>query len=202
MKIFFSASSPYVRKCLVAAHELGVADRIERLTNAAHPINRDPAIVQTNPLGQVPTFFANDGTALFDSIVICEYLDASFNGTLFPRSGLQRWARLREHSVADGILGAALLARYEGTLRPEALRWPDWTRSQLDKIRSSLQWVEDNATDLNGRVDIGALSLACALGYLDFRFGDLDWRKQVPATAQWYEGFSKRPSMQATIPKG
>ena len=202
MKIFFSASSPYVRKCLVTAHELGVADRIEKLTHAAHPINRDPAIVKTNPLGQVPTFFMDDGTALFDSVVICEYLDTTCGGKLFPPSGPARWARLREHSVADGILGAALLARYEGTLRPEALRWPDWTRSQLDKIRSSLQWVEENAGSLEGRVDIGTLSLACALGYLDFRFGDLGWRTQVPATARWYDAFAKRPSMTATAPRG
>jgi len=200
MKIFFSPTSPYVRKCLVSAHELGVADRIERLSNAAHPINSDANIVKTNPLGQVPTFFCDDGTALFDSVVICEYMDSTFGGSLFPQSGRERWARLTEHAVADGILGCALLARYETTLRPEPLRWADWTTTQLTKINASLQWLERAATTLEGRIDISTVSIGCALGYLDFRFADLNWHTTAPTLAGWYATFSRRPSMRATVP--
>lgn len=201
MKIFFSPASPYVRKCMVIAHELGIADRIERLDSAANPVNRDANIVKTNPLGQVPTFFCDDGTALFDSIVICEYLDSTFGGKLFPAAGAERWLRLREHAVADGILGAALLARYETAMRPEALRWADWTSSQLAKIRSSVQWLEGVAGTFGDRVDIGTLSIACALGYLDFRFAGVGWRDGAPKTAAWYAAFSQRPAMLATVPQ-
>ncbi len=202
MKIFFSTSSPYVRKCMAVAHELGVADRIEKLPNAAHAINRDANIVKSNPTGQVPTFFCDDGTVLFDSVVICEYLDATFGGNLFPKSGRERWARLTEHAAADGILGAALLARYEITLRPEALRWADWTGSQLAKIRSGVDWMEGIAESLPGRIDIGTLSIGCALGYLDFRFADLGWRDKAPKLADWFAGFSQRASMTGTAPRG
>ncbi|MBM3344977.1 MAG: glutathione S-transferase [Betaproteobacteria bacterium] len=200
MKIFFSPASPYVRKCMVTAHELGVIDRIERLGSAANPVNRDANIVKANPLGQVPTFFCDDGTALFDSIVICEYLDATFGGRLFPAAGAKRWLRLREHAVADGILGAALLARYEATMRPEALRWGDWTNGQLAKVRSGVQWLEGAVGTFGDRVDIGTLSVGCALGYLDFRFADLEWRAAAPGVAAWYAAFSRRPSMLATVP--
>ena len=202
MKIFFSTSSPYVRKCMAVAHELGVADRIEKLPNAAHAINRDANIVKSNPTGQVPTFFCDDGTVLFDSVVICEYLDATFGGKLFPKSGRERWARLTEHAAADGILGAALLARYEATLRPETLRWPDWSSSQLKKIRSGVEWVEGIAESLPDRVDIGTLAIGCALGYLDFRFSDMNWRSQAPKAADWFAGFSQRAAMTATAPRG
>lgn len=202
MKIFFSPASPYVRKCMASAHELGVADRIEKLSNAVHPINRDATIVQSNPMGQVPTFFCDDGAVLFDSVVICEYLDATYRGNLFPKAGGDRWARLTEHAVADGILGAALLARYETTLRPEPLRWPDWSGSQLNKIRSGIDWVEGIAESLPGRVDIGTVSIGCALGYLDFRFSDMNWRDQAPKVANWFAQFSQRPSMLATAPQG
>ena len=97
-------------------------------------------------------------------------------------------------------LGAALLARYESVLRPEALRWAGWVEGQLGKVRDGLALVEKNAASLNGRLDIGTITIGCALGYLDFRFPDLDWRAGHPATAAWYETFSQRPSMQATKP--
>ncbi len=125
MKIFFSPASPFVRKCMVVAHELGIADRIEKLPSAAGPVKRDATIIPKNPLGQVPTFITDDGQVLFDSRVICEYLNATQSGKLFPADGAARWARLTELALADGMTGAALLARYESVLRPEALRWAD-----------------------------------------------------------------------------
>jgi glutathione S-transferase len=120
MKIFHSPASPFVRKCMVVAHELGVADRIEKLPSAAGPVKRDATILPKNPLGQVPTFLCNDGQVLYDSRVICEYLDATHSGALFPADGTERWARLTELALADGMTAAALLARYETMLRPGA----------------------------------------------------------------------------------
>ena len=199
MKIFYSPASPFVRKCMVIAHELGLAERIEKLPSAAGPVARDQTIIPSNPLGQVPTFITDDGQALFDSRVVCEYLNDLGGGSLFP-AGKTRWQVLTEQSMADGMLGAALLARYEAVLRPEALRWNDWVQGQLGKVRDGLALIEKNAAALDGRLDIGTITIGCALGYLDFRFPDLDWRPAHPATAAWYETFSQRPSMQATKP--
>ena len=199
MKILFSPTSPFVRKCLVSAHELGLAERIELLPSNAHPVNRDAAIVAVNPLGKVPTFFADDGTVLYDSRVICEYLDdLAGGGRLFPRSGPARWTALRLQALADGVLEAALLARYEEVARPEGLRWPDWRRAQLDKAHTTLQALDGDAGSLAGRVDIGTLSLACMLWYLDLRFAELGWRERYPAVAAWAQDFGRRPSLQAS----
>jgi glutathione S-transferase len=200
MKLFHSQSSPYVRKCMFIAHHLGLADRIEKLPSAASPVKRDQSIVPSNPLGKVPTMILDDGTVLFDSRVICEYLDQLGKGSFFPAAGAERWRVLTEQSLADGILDAALLARYEGTLRPENLRWSDWVAGQMDKINVGLAHAEKQFDAGDERLDIGRVSLACALGYLDFRFGELGWRKQCPKLAAWYEKFSVLPAMAATKP--
>ena len=198
MKLFFSVTSPYVRKCLVVAHELGVSDRITLLPSNAHPVNRDATIIAANPLGKVPTFFTDDGTPLYDSRVICEWLDSTFKGSLFPRDGAARWQALVLQSLADGILDAALLARYEEAVRPEPQRWAGWYDGQIDKVRTSLLALEGAPQQLQGRVDIGTLSLACALGYLDLRFDAWGWRGRFPKVAEWAAGFMQRPSLQAS----
>ena len=200
MKIFHSPASPFVRKCMVVAHELGIADRIEKLPSAAGPVKRDATILPKNPLGQVPTFLCDDGQVLYDSRVICEYLDATYSGALFPADGSQRWARLTELALADGMTAAALLARYETMLRPEALRWNDWTEGQLAKVRTGLEWLETAAPSFGDRVDIGTIAFGCTLGYMDFRFPSVDWRGEAPNTAKWFEVFNQRASMQATLP--
>lgn len=201
MKIFFSPFSPYVRKCLVSAHELGLADRIELLACAAHPVQRDARIVADNPLGKIPTFFTDDGQVLFDSRVICEYLNALGNGTIFPPSGRARWEALTLQSLADGMLDAALLVRYEITARPENLRWDAWQTGQMEKIETGLKVLNQQAGQLGGeqagRLDIGTITVGCTLGYLDIRFAELGWRDRYPQLAQWYAAFSQRPSMQA-----
>ena len=196
MKLFFSPTSPYVRKCMVVAHELGLTGRIDLLPSNAHPVTRDQTIIAKNPLGKVPTLITDDGQALYDSRVICEYLDDLGNGALFPKSGKARWEALTLQSLADGILDAALLARYEDVARPEAIRWADWRAAQLDKTETALAYLEGNLQGLAGRVDIGSLSMACALWYLDLRFTELLWRERYPKVAQWYAAFSQRPSTQ------
>ena len=201
MKLFYSGASPYVRKCMVVAHELGLAARIEHLPAAAHPVNRDPNIVRNNPLGKVPTLLTDDGTVLYDSRVICEFLNELGGGKLFPAGGAQRWQVLTEQSLGDGILDAALLARYEGAMRPEALRWADWTTGQLDKIHCGLAAIDAKADSLGDRVDIGTITMGCVLGYLDLRFDHLGWRQQHAKAAAWFARFNARPAMQATLPK-
>lgn len=199
MKVYFSPASPFVRKVMACAAELGLT--IERLPAAAGPVARDRTIVASNPLGQVPTFLADDGTVLYDSRVICEYLDARAGGNrLFPAAGPQRWRALVEQALGDGLLGAALLARYEGVLRPAERRWEDWTGGQMDKVRCALDRMGEWAPSLGERVDVGTITLGCALGYLDFRFPDLPWREGRDALAAWHERFDARPSMAATRP--
>ena len=201
MKVYYSPASPFVRKVLVSAHELGIADRIELLSSAAHPINRDQEIVGHNPLGQVPTFFTDDGSVMYDSRVICEYLDSLKPGRLLG-SGDRRWRALTEQSLADGLLDAALLVRYETAVRPQDLRWGAWTQSQLGKVNSALDWLEAWAPQFGDRVDLGTITIGCGLGYLDFRFPDLGWRQSRPQLSHWFAQFEKRPSMKATTPRG
>lgn len=204
MKLFFSPASPYVRKVMVVAHETGQADRIELLDSAANPVDRDGRIVAQNPTGKVPTGLLEDGTPIYDSVVICEYLDSLHGGAkLFPADPTRRWPALTLHALADGLLDAALLARYELVLRPEDKKWPAWLNGQLDKIRSSVATLEQSwVGHLRSGLDIGVIGCGCALGYLDFRFPDLDWRSDHPGAAAWYEGFAARASMQATWPRG
>lgn len=194
MKILFSPFSPYVRKCLVTAMELGLNDRITLLPSNAHPVNRDREIIAVNPLGKVPTFFTDDGQALYDSRVICEYLNELAGGSLFP-VGAARWPTLTLQSLGDGMLDAALLARYEDVARPEPFQWADWKAAQLDKIHTSLAALEATPEVLAGRVDIGAIAVGCALWYLDLRFADLGWRDRCPQVAAWYAGYRQRPAM-------
>jgi glutathione S-transferase len=200
LKIYYAAASPFVRKCLVAAHELGLDDRIERVPAAAHPVDRDPSIVAHNPLGKVPTLITDDGAVLYDSRVICEYLNSLADGDLIPRQGPQRWQALTAQSLADGTMDAALLTRYETVARPEALRWSDWSRGQLEKVASALAVLEEQASGFGDRVDIGTIAFGCALGYLDFRFASLAWRDRHPNAAAWYQRFGGRHSMIATRP--
>jgi len=197
MKLLFSPTSPYVRKCLVSAHELGLEGRITLLPSNAHPVNRDPEIIANNPLGKVPTFFTDNGQVLYDSRVICEYLNTQVGGDLFPQ-GDARWAALTLQSLGDGMLDAALIARYEDVARPEDLRWPQWRAAQLDKIETSLAYLEGSPHMLAGRVDIGSITVGCALWYVDLRFADVGWRDRYPHVADWYSHFSARTSMNRT----
>ncbi len=200
MKIFYAAASPFVRKCLVAADELGLRGRIELIPAAAHPVKRDVSVVTHNPLGKIPTLITDDGTVLYDSRVICDYLNALGSGQLIPRDGPARWDVLVLQSLADGIMDAAVLARYETAARPESLRWSDWLDGQLAKVKSGLDSLEARAAAFGAKVDLGIIAVGCAVGYLDFRLASLGWRAKRPNTAAWFERFGARPSMVATRP--
>ena len=200
MKIHYSVTSPFVRKCLVAAHELGLRDRIELVDARAHPVTRDRGLVAINPLGQVPTLVTDEGAVLYDSRVIVEYLNTLAGGDLVPEDPDARWGVLVEQALADGMTDAALLTRYEFAARPEALRWDEWIEGQLDKVACGLADLERRASSFGDRVDVGTISFACSLGYLDFRFASLAWRERHPNAAAWYEWFAGRESMVATQP--
>jgi glutathione S-transferase len=202
LRLHYSYASPYVRKVAAVAIETGLRDRLELTARKVSPIAPDAEVNRDNPLGKVPCLVTDDGLALFDSRVICEYLDSLHAGPkMFPRAGPGRWTALRRQAEGDGILDAALLARYETFLRPEALRWPDWTLGQKAKFRRALDALEGEAGNFGETVDIGTITIGCALGYLDFRYAADDWRASRPKLAAWFEGFVERPSMAATAPK-
>jgi len=197
MKLFSSGASPYARKVAVAAHEAGLIDRIEIAGVTVSPVSVNPEVSAANPLTKVPTLVLEDGTALFDSRVIVEYLDHLSGGRLIP-AGAARWPALRDQAAADGLMDAALLARYERALRPEPLRWDEWDAGQVGKIGRALDAFEADFTPSDHAPGIGDIAVACALSYLDFRWPRAGWRAAHPALAAWHEGFSARPSVQAT----
>ncbi|MHA6689609.1 glutathione S-transferase [Devosia sp. A449] len=201
LKLFFSSASPYVRKVMVAAIERGVDDQIEFLAAAASPINRDQNIVAHNPTGKVPTAILPNGRALFDSRVICQYVDVMAGGGVLYPQGERYFDVLTLEALADGLLDAAILLRYETMTRPEALRWPEWMQGQSDKIGSCLAALENGALDeIEGEFHAGAIAVACALGYLDLRFAARNWRAEAPKLAVWFAAVSQRPSLQRTVP--
>ena len=243
MQLLYAPTSPFVRKVMVVAHLTGQADQIEWLPSAAHPIRRDDRIAAHNPLAKVPTLILKDGQALYDSRVICEYLASRAGDTqLFPATGAARWQALTQQALGDGLLDAALLARYERTARPADMQWTDWYDAQLVKVEAGLAEIGDQAAALfQASVDtlsapalnaptsnaptsnaptsnspasnsltsnsltsntptIGDVTLGCALGYLDFRFPELDWAARYPGTARWHAVFRTLPAMQATLP--
>jgi glutathione S-transferase len=201
VKLRYSSASPFVRKVLVTAHECGLADRIELVPTKVLPTEPNRDLGRLAPLMKLPTLVRDDGESLFDSIVICEYLDSlAKTAKLFPPSGDARWKALRLHALGDGMLEAAVLCRYENAVRPEPLRWAAWTDGQLLKIDQSLDFLEQHAADLEG-LTIGTVTIGCALGYLDFRFADRKWREGRPKLAAWFDTMSRRPSFEKTAPK-
>jgi glutathione S-transferase len=198
MQIYFSPTSPYVRKCMVTAQEVGLADLIELLPASAHPVNRDAAILATNPLGKVPTFITDDGVALYDSRVICEYLNTLGQGRLLPKEGAARWQALTLQALGDGLLDAALLVRYENHVRPEALRWPDWVSGKMNAMHTSLHYLDQHPEVFEADFHLGLLTVGCALWYLDVRYDDLQWRTRYPTLAKAVEPILHRSSMKMT----
>ena len=198
MRLLYSPTSPYVRKVVVCAAEMGLSDRIELVPSG--PQNA-AELRQDNPLGKVPALVTDTGEALYDSPVICEYLDSLHDGeTLFPATGEARWRALRVQALGDGVLDAALLVVMEGRRPEESERSPGFVEFQKRKIGDALDALEGDAGELGAAFDIGAVTVGCALGYLDFRLGEDGWRTGRPGLAAWYEDIAKRPSMAASTP--
>lgn len=197
MQLYINPASPFVRKVRVTAHELGLAGQIELVTISLTPVSPHEALRSSNPIGKIPTLITDDGASLYDSSVICEYLDALAGGSrLFPPSGAARWTALRRQALANGIMDAAVLTRYEEAVRPKALRWQAWVDGQFLKVRTALDVLEQES--LGDVIDIGTISIACALSYLDLRFPHEGWRTRHPRLASWAKGIEQRPSMIAT----
>lgn len=195
-----SPASPFGRKVKLAALELGLMDRIEIV--AADTTDPNEALRQQNPLGKIPTLVLEDGTTLFDSRVIVDYLDHLAGGNRLIPAGESRFGQLRLQALADGIADAALLKVYEGRFRPEAQRNADWVAHQDGKVTRGLAALEAAPPSFPDRPRIGEVAVACALGYLDLRFAG-EWRSSHPALVAWLDDFAGRvPAFEATRFKG
>ena len=201
MKLRINKASPFARKARILARETGLAGRIEEIETAVSPVAANEDLARDNPLVKIPALVTDDGETLYDSDVICEYLDTLHAGKkFFPAAGPQRFTALRRQALTDGILEAAVLCRYEQAVRPEPLRWNDWIEGQKRKIFGGLGVLEAEVDGWAGDFDIGQVGAACVLGYLDFRFAQWEWRSQHPRLAAWYQRVSSRPSVAATAP--
>ena len=202
MKLRYSPTSPYVRKVMVAAIEVGLEGQIEVVPT--DPWDPETDLPDDNPLGKVPTLVTEDGMTIVDSSVISEYLDSLHDGRpLFPPAGEARWLALRWQVLGDGILDACQLRRVEDKFREKHMQSADWIARQKRTVERALAALEREASAIGqGPVTIGHISVGCALGYLDLRFPQDDWRTTHPALAAWYADFAQRPSMAATAPGG
>lgn len=199
MKLHWSPRSPYVRKVMLTAHELGLADRIEKVRTpvAMSSVNMD--LRADNPLNKIPTLVLDDGTAIFDSLVICEYLDElAGGGSIIPPSGRARLEAMRMHALGSGLLDILILSRNERD-RPDNQRSQAHMDAFLDKRLATLAQLEREAGWLAGKAfGLGHVAAGCALSYADFRFAAEPWRELTPKLAAWHRTFEARPSAQAT----
>jgi len=198
MKLAFSAASPYVRKVVACAVARGLKDKIEIWKIGT----TDPALLPVNPLSKVPTLVTDDGMSLYDSPVICEYLDSIGTAAkLFPAAGPARWKALCQEALGDGILDATQPRRREIALPQDDGR-KSYIELQQGKVKRALAALEKEAGSLGMLTTIGEITIGCALGYLDFRYANEPWRPGHPKLDAWYAKMVKLPPLAETMPVG
>ena len=181
-----SPPSPFGRKVRIALHHLGLAERVEIV--ATDTASEADNIRKQNPLGKIPTLITESGTALYDSPVILEYLDHLAGGDqIIPLDPDSRFAALTLQALADGILDASILRVYERRYRSEDKVVESWLAYQTGKVERALTALE--ASPPSTRVDVGTITLACALGYQDLRFAGT-WRGIYPRLVGWLDAFA------------
>ena len=196
MKVITAPASPFGRKVRVAIFELGLEDKIEVEIFPVQELAQRAAPV--NPLGKIPVLIRDDGSTLYDSAVICEFLDEMAGGKLFPNAGEARITALKLQALGSGVGEAATLVGGERN-RPEANRFAPFIQAQSAKIARAAEELEKIVDGFPREPNIGQIAVACALGYTDFRVPDLDWRVGHPKLTRWFAAFTERPSMQKTI---
>jgi glutathione S-transferase len=199
MKLRVSSTSPYSRKCQIVALEAGLGPQVE-LVQTSPWVESD--LPDDNPLGKVPVLITGGGEAIYDSPVICQYLDSLHDGhKLVPPSGGARWTHLRLEALADGILDALIIKRVETAMRPKELVWADWLARQDRAVARGLAVLDTECQSWGGEFLIGQIAAVAALGYLDFRFKEYDWRSANPHLAAWEKSISVRASVVQSLPK-
>ncbi len=198
IRLLSSPPSPFVRKVRVLLLETE-QDDVEIVDVTAHPLGGDSALNAAAPLGKIPALERDGGPTLFDSRVICRFLDTRAQAGLYPDARI--WDTLTLEALADGIMDAAVISVYEKRARPEEMWYQPWLDAQWDKVERGLDALERQwMSHLHGPIDMGQIAVGCALGYLDFRHADKGWRNGRDSLAAWEKTFVTRPSMQSTIP--
>jgi len=199
MRLIASPASPFARKVRVLIEEKNVMDMVEVVEMS--PLENPPELLEKNPLGKVPCLILENGEALYDSRVICDYLDQVLGApTLLPAAGEERWSCLRREALGDGIMDAAVaIAMMLG--RPEEERSPFWLARWRTVIDRGLSAAEREVEELHRVHDLGGISIACALAYLVFRRPEIDWPTAYPDLARWAAEMQARPSFKATEPR-
>jgi len=199
MKLITAPASPFSRKVKALLYETGQIDEVDMVPVKTSPVAVDPAVQAANPLGKIPCLIRDSGPAIYDSRVICRFLDARAGGGFYPDRMI--WDVLTIEATADGILDSAVSMVYEARFRDQAIQHAPWIEGQWAKIEHALAALNEMwISHLNGPMHIGHIAVGCALGYLDFRLSDRDWRRANAALAAWYETFHQRESMQQTEP--
>lgn len=200
MQLISAKPSPFGRKVKVMLIETGQMDDVDLVEVATTPMATDPAVAAANPVGKIPALIREDGPAIYDSRVICRYLDARAGAGLYPQTHI--WETLTLEATADGIMDAAILMVYEHRVRPEAMVYDGWIEAQWEKIARSVAAINARwMSHLRGPLDASHIAVGCALAYLDFRLGDRGWRKGNDALDDWFAVFAERDSMKATAPE-
>ena len=199
MKLIASPTSPFVRKVRVLLHETGKTDAIEQVMVATTPLASDSQAVSANPIGKIPALVRDSGPAIYDSRVITQFLNATWDLGMYPAA--REWEIKTLESQADAILDAAVTVVYEQKLRPEELHYETWFDAQRQKIDRAVADIESRwMSHLAGPLDMSHIAVGVALSYLDFRMPDRDWRANAPALADWHAKFAARQSMIDTVP--
>jgi glutathione S-transferase len=202
MKLISVNASPFVRKARVLIHELGLQDRVvEHDVGMVSPVSNVAELNALNPLGLIPALELDNGASLYDSPVICEYLNHVADGPFFPADPERRFRTLGLQALGDGILELSVALRYELVMRPQALHWQDWIEHQQEKITRGLDALEAQCAQFEASPLIGEITIACVLGYRDFRYAESDWRPGRPGLGDWYETMLQRDSLQRTLPR-
>ena len=197
MKLYHSPTSPYVRKVMLTLHATGLRDQVELIPGSGTPMEANPETIAHNPLGKIPCLITDDGEAVFDSRVICRYLDHRAQGGLYPE-GDALFPVLTAEALAEGAIDATLLTAYEWRLRPEEFRYQPWVDGQTAKVERALAALEQTDLILSGPPNAAKIATACALAYIDFRLPALAWRDTCPKLAAWFAEMSETPAMKAT----
>ena len=199
MKLIYASASPFVRKVHVVLLETGLIDETSLVEVTTTPVNSADQAVAANPTGKIPALILEDGSSVYDSRVICRYLNDRANADLYSADDI--WKMLTLEATADAIMEAAVLMTYERRIRPEEMVYEPWIDAQWAKAERSIAAIASDWGDfLQGPLNMGQISVACALNYVDFRHDDRDWRTANPRLADWFASFSERPAMVATRP--
>lgn len=201
MKLLKFGASPFVRKVVVTLHETGQFDDVEIVHGANSLMEPEAELTAMNPIGKIPALIRDDGITLYDSRVITRFLNDRAGASLYPEARI--WDVLTLEATGEGILEAALSIVYEKRYRAPEIHSQEWMDAQWLKVERCLDALEERwMSHLAGPIDAGQIAVGCALGYLDLRHDDRNWREGRPQLAAWEEKFSQRPSMQATVPQG